>query len=74
MSLKLKEENKIIPSFESLMEHLHPLVRLDRNCANQNIFEQIISTSELIEELVKRELLVFRRYQLDVNDIKCPFQ
>jgi hypothetical protein len=32
------------------------------------------STSELIEELVKRELMIFRRYQLGVKDIKCPFQ
>ncbi len=39
-----------------------------------DIFEHIASTSELIEELVKRELLIFRRYQLDVKDIKCPLQ
>jgi hypothetical protein len=37
-----------------------------------DIFEQIASTNEPMEELVKRELLVFRRYQLDVKDIKCP--
>jgi hypothetical protein len=37
-----------------------------------DIFEQTASISELAEELVKRELLVFRRYQLDVKDIKCP--
>ncbi len=57
-------------------EHLHPLVRLNRNCANHNtfqhecsldIFEQTANTSELVEELVKRELLVFKRYQLDVK-------
>jgi hypothetical protein len=28
--------------------------------------------SEPTEELVKKELLVFRRYQLDVKDIKYP--
>jgi len=59
-------------------EHLHPLVRLNRNCPNQNIFEQDCSldifeqiggTSEPIEELVKMELLVFKRYQLDITDI-----
>jgi hypothetical protein len=64
-------------------EHLHPLVRLDKNCANHDIFEhecsldifeQIANTSELVEELVKRELLIFKRYQLDVKDIKCPLQ
>jgi hypothetical protein len=39
-----------------------------------DIFEQTTSISELAEELVKRELLVFKRYQLDVKDIKCPLQ
>jgi hypothetical protein len=39
-----------------------------------DIFEQTISTNEPIEKLVKRELLIFRKYQLDVKDIKCLFQ
>ncbi len=52
-------------------EHLHPLVRLDWNCVNQNIFqqdcsldifEQIASTSEPTKELMKRELLIFKKY------------
>jgi hypothetical protein len=64
-------------------EHLHPLVRLDTNSINQNIFEhnynlnifeQTANTNEPAEELVKMELLVFRRYQLDAKDIKCPIQ
>jgi hypothetical protein len=64
-------------------EHLHPLVRLYKNCVDQDIFEQDCSLdiceqttpiSEPTEELVKKELLVFRRYQLDVKDIKCVFQ
>jgi hypothetical protein len=63
-------------------EHLHPLVRLDRNCVDQDIFEQdcnldifeqTINTSEPIEKLVK-EFLVFKRYELDVKDIKCVLQ
>jgi hypothetical protein len=37
-----------------------------------DICDQIASTREPTKELVKRELLVFRRYQLDVKDIKCP--
>jgi hypothetical protein len=44
-------------------EHLYPLVRLDRNSTDQDIFEQTASTSELVEKLVKRELLVSR----DIN-------
>jgi hypothetical protein len=45
----------------------------DHNC-NFDIFEQIANTRELVKELVKRELLIFKRYQLDVKDIKCPLQ
>jgi hypothetical protein len=33
-----------------------------------------MSTRELVEELVKRELLILNHYQLVVKDIKCPFQ
>jgi len=36
-----------------------------------DIFEQTINTSEPTKKLVKRELLIFKRYQLDVKDIKC---
>jgi hypothetical protein len=32
------------------------------------------STSEPTMELVNRELLIFKRYQMDVKDIKCPLQ
>ncbi len=39
-----------------------------------DIFEQIVNINELVEELVKRELLIFKKYQLDVKDIKCHFQ
>jgi hypothetical protein len=52
-------------------EHLHPLIRSYTNCVNQDIFEQTTNTSEPIEELVKKKLLVFKRYQLNVKDIKC---
>jgi len=39
-----------------------------------DIFEQTTSTNEPIEELVKKELLIFKRYQLDAKNIKCPLQ
>jgi hypothetical protein len=38
-----------------------------------DIFEETASISEPAKEIVKRELLVFRKYQLDVKDIKRPF-
>jgi hypothetical protein len=56
-------------------KHLHPLVRLDRNFVGKNTFdhdcnldhfEQTTSTSyELTKEFVERELLIFKRYQLE---------
>ncbi len=64
-------------------EHLHPLVKLEKIFADQNIFdedcnldifEQTTNTCEPAKKLVKRELLIFKRYQLDVKNIKCPLQ
>jgi hypothetical protein len=37
-------------------------------------FEQSRSTSEPIEELIKKELLILKLYQLNVKNIKCPLQ
>jgi hypothetical protein len=77
------DRKSLYPMLVKCHEHLHPLVRLDTNYVNQdifeqdcnlNIFEQTTNTSEPVEELVKMELLVFRKYQLDVKDIKCPRQ
>jgi cellobiose phosphorylase len=45
----------------------------EQDC-NLDIFEQTSSTSEQTKELVKKELLVFRRYQMDVKNIKCLLQ
>jgi hypothetical protein len=64
-------------------EHLQPLVKSNNIFANQDIFyqdynldifEQIANTSESTKMFVKRELLIFKRYQLDVKDFKCLFQ
>jgi len=60
-------------------EHLHPLLKLDNNFINQDIFkqdcsldilEQVASTNKPIKKLVK-ELLIFKRYRLNVKDVKC---
>jgi hypothetical protein len=37
-----------------------------------DIFEMIANTSEPTTKLVNRELLIFKHYQVDVKDIKCP--
>jgi hypothetical protein len=63
-------------------EHLHPLIRLDKNYVDENIFdqdcsldifEQNTSTNKPTKKLVKRELLIFKWYQLDVKNIKMSF-
>jgi hypothetical protein len=59
---------------------LDPLVEFERGVVDQrvekdrslDIFEMTASTSELAMKLVNRELLIFKHYQVDVKDIKCP--
>jgi hypothetical protein len=41
---------------------------------NLDIFEQIANTSEPTKEFVKRELLIFKSYELDVLNIKRIFE
>jgi hypothetical protein len=56
------------------------LVEFEKNVVNQrvekdmslDIFKMIVNTSEPRRELVNIELLIFKHYQLDVKDIKCP--
>jgi hypothetical protein len=61
--------------------HLHPLVEFERGVEQRveedkssDIFEMIVSTNELAIELANKELLIFKCYQVDVKDIKCPLQ
>ncbi len=37
-------------------------------------FEMTTNISKPIMELVNREFLIFKHYQMDVKDIKCPLQ
>jgi hypothetical protein len=39
---------------------------------NLDIFEMTITISEPVIELVNKELLSFRRFQMDPKKIKCP--
>jgi hypothetical protein len=39
-----------------------------------DIFQQIASTSEPTKELVTKELLIFRHYQMDPKNMKCLLQ
>ncbi len=57
--------------------HLH---QFERDVVDQRVeedrsldlFEMTTNTSELVKELVNRELLIFKHYQVDVKNIKCP--
>ncbi len=60
--------------------HLHPLVETESSFANIGVvedssldiyFEQNYNISEPMKELMNRKLLIFRRYQVDVKEIKC---
>ncbi len=61
--------------------HLHPMTKIV-GCENQigdedsnlDIFQQIGSPSEPSKELVTKELLIFKHYQVDPKDIQCPLQ
>jgi hypothetical protein len=66
--------------FVKCYEYLHPFVKsfakqdvFDHDC-NLDIFEQTTNTIEPIKELMNMELLIFRRYRIDVEDIKCLLQ
>jgi len=58
------------------------LVEYERGFVDQKVredmsldtFEMITSMSEPTMELVNRELLIFKHYQVDVKNIKCPLQ
>ncbi len=60
---------------------MHPLAEFERGVVDQriekdnslDIFEMTTNTIEPTMELMNRELLIFKRYQMDVKDIKCPF-
>jgi hypothetical protein len=59
--------------------HLHPLVGLLlikglRRKIGLNIFEMTTSTSEPTTQFINKELLIFKCYQVDAINIKCPLQ
>jgi hypothetical protein len=63
------DKKSLYPMLVKCHEHLHPLIRLDRNYVDQNIFDQDCSLnifeqnttiSEPTKKLVKKELLIFK--------------
>jgi hypothetical protein len=39
-----------------------------------DIFEMFVGISEPTKEVVNKELLMFKRFQMDVKNIKCPLK
>jgi hypothetical protein len=61
--------------------HLHVFVKFEKGVVDQrvekdnlDIFEMTGSTSEPTTKSINRELLIFRHYQVNVKNIKCPLQ
>jgi hypothetical protein len=44
----------------------------EKNCLD--IFEMFVGTNEPTKEVVNKELLMFRRFQVDLKDIQCPLE
>jgi hypothetical protein len=76
------DKKSLFPMVLKCYYHLHPFVESKRSVVDQrvetdmslDIFEMTTSTSDPRIELVDRELLIFKCYQVDVEDIKCPLQ
>jgi hypothetical protein len=68
--------------FLKCYHYLHPMEKSKVGYVDQttngdfdlDIFEQTSSTSELTLELVRRETLIFKCYQVDSKEIKCLLQ
>jgi hypothetical protein len=62
--------------------HLHPLVEFEKGVVDQkveedmslDIFEMTTNTSEPSIKLINIKFLIFKHYQVDVKNIKCPMQ
>ncbi len=60
--------------------HLHPLFEnatVDQGVDEDydlDIFELTTNTNEPMKELISQELLIFIRFQVDREDVKCLFQ
>jgi len=75
------DRRTLYPMLLKCYHHLH-LMKKSIGCVGQigdedsslDIIQQIASTSEPSKELITRELLIFKHYQVDPKNIKCAFQ
>jgi len=76
------DRRSLYPMLLKCYHYLHSMVESKVVCANQirnaksdlDIFEQTPSTSELAIELVTRKMLIFKCYQVNSKEFKCPLQ
>ncbi len=74
------DQKYLFPMILKCYFHFNPLVESERGVVDQrveenrslDIFEMVASTNELTTKLICRELLIFKHYQVNVKDIKCP--
>jgi hypothetical protein len=59
------------PVVEFEIEFVEQIVYADYNL---KLFEMVAWTSEPSKKIVKKRLLIFRHYQVDVKEITCPLQ
>jgi hypothetical protein len=60
-----------IPCYLKMPRLIKMLMDVDEDCS-LNIFEMIESTNEPTKEFVNKELLIFKRFEVDIKNIKCP--
>jgi two-component SAPR family response regulator len=71
------------PCFQCFLKsyhHLHSLLQGEDSFPNRNeedynlnIFEMVINSNKPLKKLVSRKLFIFQKYNVDVKDIKHPF-
>jgi len=62
--------------------YLHPIEKIEVGCVDQlgnvkfnlDILKQTPNISESMIELVTKEMLIFKYYQMDSKEVKYPFQ
>ncbi len=83
ISIIEKYDQKFLqPMLLKCYHHLHLVVDCDVEFTkhrsyednNLDILEMTSSTTKLVIELVNRELLIFRKFQVDLKEIKCLLQ
>jgi hypothetical protein len=76
------DQKNVFPMLLKCYYHLYPLVESERGVVDQkadenmslDIFDMTTNIIEPSTKLINKELLIFKCYQVDVKDIKCPMQ